>query len=56
VAQADLPVSYDPRCPDLRWSSSTRPASGFQELTIAESRSTANPEEADLLLKRLPSC
>jgi hypothetical protein len=37
------------------WSFSTRPASGFQELTIAESRSTANPEEADLLLKRLPS-
>ncbi|MBF9140551.1 AAA family ATPase [Hymenobacter sp. BT439] len=26
---------------------------GFQEITIPESRSTANPEEADLLLKRL---
>ncbi len=26
---------------------------GFLEVTIAESRSTANPEEADLLLKRL---
>jgi len=26
---------------------------GFQEITIPESRSTANPEEADLLLRRL---
>ena len=53
VAHADLPA-YDPRfAPDLAVEFLDTAGFGFQELTIAESRSTANPEEADLLLKRL---
>jgi ATP-dependent RNA/DNA helicase IGHMBP2 len=49
--------AYDPALmlfrPTFPWNSSTRLASASQELTIPESRSTANPEEAGLLLKRL---
>ena len=53
VAHADLPA-YDPRfAPDLAVEFLDTAGFGFQEITIAESRSTANPEEADLLLKRL---
>ena len=53
VAHADLPA-YDPRfAPDLAVEFLDTAGFGFQELTIEESRSTANPEEADLLLKRL---
>ncbi|TGE13922.1 AAA domain-containing protein [Hymenobacter elongatus] len=53
VAHADLP-DYDLRfAPDLPVEFLDTAGFGFQELGIAESRSIANPEEADLLLKRL---
>ncbi len=53
VAHADLPA-YDLRfAPDLPVEFLDTAGFGFQEITIAESRSTANPEEADLLLRRL---
>ena len=39
--------------PDLPVEFLDTAGSGFLEITIPESRSTANPEEADLLLKRL---
>jgi ATP-dependent RNA/DNA helicase IGHMBP2 len=45
---------YDLRfAPDLPVEFLDTAGFGFQELTIPESRSTANPEEADLLIKRL---
>ncbi|MEJ7666908.1 MAG: hypothetical protein WKG07_49090 [Hymenobacter sp.] len=45
---------YDLRfAPDLPVEFLDTAGFGFTELTIPESRSTANPEEADLLLKRL---
>ena len=53
VAHADL-AAYDLRfAPDLPVEFLDTAGFGFQEITIPESRSTANPEEADLLLKRL---
>ena len=53
VAHADL-AAYDLRfAPDLPVEFLDTAGFGFQEITIAESRSTANPEEADLLLRRL---
>ncbi|MCC2546242.1 AAA domain-containing protein [Hymenobacter sp. BT175] len=53
VRAADLPA-YDLRfAPDLAVEFLDTAGFGFQEITIAESRSTANPEEADLLLRRL---
>jgi ATP-dependent RNA/DNA helicase IGHMBP2 len=53
VAHADLP-DYDIRfAPDQAVEFLDTAGFGFQELGIAESRSIANPEEADLLLKRL---
>ena len=53
VVHADLPA-YDLRfAPDLPVEFLDTAGFGFQEITIAESRSTANPEEADLLLRRL---
>ncbi|MBG8556256.1 AAA domain-containing protein [Hymenobacter guriensis] len=53
VAHADLPA-YDLRfAPDLAVEFLDTAGFGFQELGIEESRSIANPEEADLLLKRL---
>ncbi len=58
VRDADL-AAYDPRFDDPR-SAPDQPVEfidtagcGFQELAIPESRSTANPEEAHLLLERL---
>ena len=46
--------AYDIRfSPDLPVEFLDTAGFGFQEITIPESRSTANPEEADLLLKRL---
>jgi ATP-dependent RNA/DNA helicase IGHMBP2 len=46
--------AYDLRfAPDLPVEFLDTAGFGFQEITIPESRSTANPEEADLLLKRL---
>ena len=53
VAHAGL-EAYDLRfAPDLPVEFLDTAGFGFQEITIPESRSTANPEEADLLLKRL---
>ncbi|WP_235726973.1 AAA domain-containing protein [Hymenobacter siberiensis] len=53
VAHAGLDA-YDLRfAPDLPVEFLDTAGFGFQEITIPESRSTANPEEADLLLKRL---
>jgi len=53
VAHAGLDA-YDIRfAPDLPVEFLDTAGFGFQEITIPESRSTANPEEADLLLKRL---
>ncbi|TYZ06197.1 AAA family ATPase [Hymenobacter lutimineralis] len=53
VAHADLPA-YDLRfAPDMAVEFLDTAGFGFQELGIEESRSIANPEEADLLLKRL---
>ncbi|MCB2410536.1 AAA domain-containing protein [Hymenobacter lucidus] len=53
VAHADLPA-YDVRfTPDLPVEFLDTAGFGFQELGIEESRSIANPEEADLLLRRL---
>jgi ATP-dependent RNA/DNA helicase IGHMBP2 len=53
VEHADL-AAYDLRfAPDLPVEFLDTAGFGFQEITIAESRSTANPEEADLLLRRL---
>ncbi|GAA3943657.1 AAA domain-containing protein [Hymenobacter algoricola] len=53
VAHADLPA-YDLRfAPDLPVEFLDTAGFGYQELSIEESRSTANPEEADLLLRRL---
>jgi predicted DNA helicase len=53
VSHADLP-DYDLRfAPDMAVEFLDTAGFGFQEITIEESRSTANPEEADLLLKRL---
>ena len=47
-------VAYDKRfAPDLPVEFIDTAGLGFLETTIPESRSTANPEEADLLLKRL---
>ena len=46
--------AYDPIfAPDLPVEFLDTAGFGFLEITIPESRSTANPEEADLLLKRL---
>ncbi len=46
--------AYDPSfAPDLPVEFLDTAGFGFHEITIPESRSTANPEEADLLLKRL---
>jgi ATP-dependent RNA/DNA helicase IGHMBP2 len=46
--------AYDPSfAPDLPVEFLDTAGFGFTEITIPESRSTANPEEADLLLKRL---
>ena len=46
--------AYDPSfAPDLPVEFIDTAGRGFLEVTIPESRSTANPEEADLLLKRL---
>jgi predicted DNA helicase len=46
--------AYDPSfAPDLPVEFLDTAGLGFLEMTIPESRSTANPEEADLLLKRL---
>jgi len=46
--------AYDLRfAPDLPVEFLDTAGFGFQEITIPESRSTANPEEADLLIKRL---
>lgn len=53
VAHADL-ADYDLRfAPDLAVEFLDTAGFGFQELGIPESRSVANPEEADLLLRRL---
>ena len=53
VKRAGL-AAYDPRfAPDLPVEFLDTAGLGFLEVTIHESRSTANPEEADLLLKRL---
>jgi len=53
VAHSGLDA-YDIRfAPDLPVEFLDTAGFGFQEITIPESRSTANPEEADLLLKRL---
>ncbi|WP_303311610.1 AAA domain-containing protein [Hymenobacter sp. BT730] len=53
VAHADLP-DYDLRfAPDTAVEFLDTAGFGFQELGLDESRSIANPEEADLLLKRL---
>jgi ATP-dependent RNA/DNA helicase IGHMBP2 len=53
VAHADLP-DYDLRfAPDQAVEFLDTAGFGFQELGIEESRSIANPEEADLLLRRL---
>ena len=53
VAHAGLDA-YDLKfAPDLPVEFLDTAGFGFQEITIPESRSTANPEEADLLLKRL---
>ncbi|QIL74940.1 AAA domain-containing protein [Hymenobacter sp. HDW8] len=53
VRHADLP-DYDLRfAPDLAVEFLDTAGFGFQEMGIAESRSVANPEEADLLLRRL---
>jgi ATP-dependent RNA/DNA helicase IGHMBP2 len=53
VAHAGLDA-YDIRfAPDLPVEFLDTAGFGMQEITIPESRSTANPEEADLLLKRL---
>jgi len=53
VAHAGLDA-YDLRfAPDLPVEFLDTAGFGFTEITIPESRSTANPEEADLLLKRL---
>ncbi|PIT75536.1 AAA domain-containing protein [Limnohabitans sp. G3-2] len=63
VRHADL-AAYDPRfnsprfddprfAPDLPVEFIDTAGCGFQELAIPESRSTANPEEAHLLLERL---
>jgi ATP-dependent RNA/DNA helicase IGHMBP2 len=53
VAHSGL-EEYDLRfAPDLPVEFLDTAGFGFQEITIPESRSTANPEEADLLLKRL---
>ncbi len=53
VAHAGL-EAYDLRfAPDLPVEFLDTAGFGFQEITIPESRSTANPEEADLLLRRL---
>ncbi|WP_416547899.1 AAA domain-containing protein [Limnohabitans sp. DCL3] len=63
VRDADL-AAYDPRfsyprfddprfAPDLPVEFIDTAGCGFSELTIPESRSTANPEEAHLLLERL---
>ncbi len=58
VRHADL-VAYDPRfndprfAPDLPVEFIDTAGCGYQELAIPESRSTANPEEAHLLLERL---
>ncbi|GAA4506237.1 AAA domain-containing protein [Hymenobacter ginsengisoli] len=53
VAHAGL-EAYDLRfAPDLPVEFLDTAGFGMQEITIPESRSTANPEEADLLLKRL---
>ena len=53
VRHADL-EAYDPRfAPDLPVEFIDTAGCGYQELAIPESRSTANPEEAHLLLERL---
>jgi ATP-dependent RNA/DNA helicase IGHMBP2 len=58
VRHADL-AAYDPRFNDPRFSPDLpvefidTAGCGYQELAIPESRSTANPEEAHLLLERL---
>ncbi|WP_228768163.1 IGHMBP2 family helicase [Limnohabitans sp. DM1] len=58
VRDADL-AAYDPRFNDPRFSSDLpvefidTAGCAYQELAIPESRSTANPEEAHLLLERL---
>ena len=53
VGRAGLDA-YDARlAPDLPVEFIDTAGHGFAEITIAESRSTANPEEADLLLRRL---
>ncbi|OYU13497.1 MAG: DNA-binding protein [Comamonadaceae bacterium PBBC1] len=58
VRDADL-AAYDPRfndprfAPDLPVEFIDTAGCGFSELAIPESRSTANPEEAHLLLERL---
>jgi superfamily I DNA and/or RNA helicase len=53
VRHADLP-DYDLRfAPDLAVEFLDTAGFGFQEVSLAESRSVANPEEADLLLRRL---
>ncbi|PUE42597.1 AAA domain-containing protein [Limnohabitans sp. Bal53] len=53
VRHADL-AAYDPRfTPDLPVEFIDTAGCGFQELAIPESRSTANPDEAHLLLARL---
>ena len=53
VRHADL-AAYDPRfAPDLPVEFIDTAGCGFLELAIPESRSTANPEEAHLLLERL---
>jgi ATP-dependent RNA/DNA helicase IGHMBP2 len=58
VRDADL-AAYDPRFDDPRFSPDLpvefidTAGCGFSELAIPESRSTANPEEAHLLLERL---
>ncbi|PIT77442.1 DNA-binding protein [Limnohabitans sp. B9-3] len=58
VRHADL-AAYDPRfddprfAPDLPVEFIDTAGCGFSELAIPESRSTANPEEAHLLLERL---
>jgi superfamily I DNA and/or RNA helicase len=53
VRHADL-ADYDLRfAPDLPVEFLDTAGFGFQEITIPESRSTANPEEGDLLIKRL---
>jgi superfamily I DNA and/or RNA helicase len=53
VRHADL-EAYDPRfAPDLPVEFIDTAGCGYQEVAIPESRSTANPEEAQLLLERL---